>query len=124
MSGTSLDGFDVAICKVPAAAEGVATPITCLHFATLPFPPGYREQVLTVRCGCVLVFYKSLRKVGYQLSAAGTVADVCRFNVLIGKLIAAAIIDTVTAAGGPGGGYLPLRFKPNTLVFPSFKGCK
>jgi anhydro-N-acetylmuramic acid kinase len=70
MSGTSADGIDVAICRVAAAAEPAA--IDCLHFETVPYPEGFKAALLA-------------------MSADGRIADVCRFNVLIGKLFAEAV---------------------------------
>lgn len=46
MSGTSLDGLDVALCK--AVGSGVDTAIELLRFRTIPYTDEYRERVLSV----------------------------------------------------------------------------
>ncbi len=43
MSGTSLDGLDVALCKV--SGYGPSTTITLLEFETMPYNQEYRENV-------------------------------------------------------------------------------
>lgn len=78
MSGTSADGIDVAVCRLSSAAHPAA--VSCQHFATVPYPRGFKARLL-------------------RLSTAGTVADICTFNVLVGKLFAQAVHDTVKAAG-------------------------
>jgi anhydro-N-acetylmuramic acid kinase len=44
LSGTSLDGIDVAICDVTADGERIAA--ACRRFATIPFAPGLRARIL------------------------------------------------------------------------------
>lgn len=60
MSGTSLDGIDVAICDVPSA--NATASITCRYFQTVPFPLGFRDQVCVweggVGVGVVLCWYE------------------------------------------------------------------
>ncbi len=43
MSGTSLDGLDVALCKIQG--HGLSTNLTLLHFATLPYTNEFRAEV-------------------------------------------------------------------------------
>jgi anhydro-N-acetylmuramic acid kinase len=44
LSGTSLDGIDVAVCDVVAHGEGVRA--ACERFATVPFDEGLRARIL------------------------------------------------------------------------------
>jgi len=44
ISGTSLDGIDVAICEVLAAGDGVD--VTCERFATVPFDETLRARIM------------------------------------------------------------------------------
>ncbi len=44
LSGTSLDGIDVALCDVTAEGEGVR--VRCERFATVPFDPALRGRIL------------------------------------------------------------------------------
>lgn len=43
MSGTSLDGLDVAVCKVKGS--GFETEIFTEHFETVPYPAAFKEQL-------------------------------------------------------------------------------
>lgn len=44
LSGTSLDGIDVAVCSVEAAGAGVR--VDCERFATVPFDPALRARIV------------------------------------------------------------------------------
>jgi anhydro-N-acetylmuramic acid kinase len=44
ISGTSLDGIDVAICEVTGAGEGVE--VRCERFATIPFDEALRARIM------------------------------------------------------------------------------
>jgi anhydro-N-acetylmuramic acid kinase len=44
ISGTSLDGIDVAICEVTADGDGVA--VACERFATIPFDEALRARII------------------------------------------------------------------------------
>ncbi len=46
MSGTSLDGLDVALCRI--AGQGPDTSVDILNFETVPYTSDYRERVLSV----------------------------------------------------------------------------
>jgi len=46
MSGTSLDGLDVALCKV--SGYGPSTTISLLEFETMPYTQEYRENVMRI----------------------------------------------------------------------------
>jgi anhydro-N-acetylmuramic acid kinase len=44
LSGTSLDGIDVALCEVRPRGDGIA--VACEGFATIPFDEGLRARIL------------------------------------------------------------------------------
>lgn len=46
MSGTSVDGLDVALCKF--YGSGITTKIEILHFETLPYNDKYRQEIKSV----------------------------------------------------------------------------
>lgn len=46
MSGTSLDGLDIAICRI--SGEGMQTGIELLNFTTIPYEPFFKEQIRSV----------------------------------------------------------------------------
>ena len=46
MSGTSLDGLDIALCEF--SGSGIATNIYLLHFATIPYPAEIKEQLKSI----------------------------------------------------------------------------
>ena len=46
MSGTSLDGLDIALCELTGA--GVATSVRLLQFATMPYDDSYKQRVKAV----------------------------------------------------------------------------
>lgn len=46
MSGTSMDGLDVALCRI--AGSGAATRLEVLQFDTRSYPDGFRDRVLEV----------------------------------------------------------------------------
>ncbi len=46
MSGTSVDGLDVALCKF--YGSGITTKIEILHFETLPYNDDYRQEIKSV----------------------------------------------------------------------------
>ena len=70
ISGTSLDGIDVAIVDLAQLARPVL-----LAFKTVPYPPGVRDAILSVS------------------NATTHTADISRMNFLIGELFAAAVVS-------------------------------
>jgi anhydro-N-acetylmuramic acid kinase len=46
MSGTSFDGLDVALCKIKDS--GAATRVELLQFETVPYSPGFKEELKSV----------------------------------------------------------------------------
>ncbi|MFD2247444.1 anhydro-N-acetylmuramic acid kinase [Pontibacter ruber] len=46
MSGTSLDGLDIALCQF--TGHGTATEVKVQKFATMPYPPAFKEEVKQV----------------------------------------------------------------------------
>lgn len=46
MSGTSLDGLDVALCRI--TGSGLATQTEVLHFKTIPYPAAFKEELKSV----------------------------------------------------------------------------
>jgi anhydro-N-acetylmuramic acid kinase len=79
MSGTSLDGIDVAIVRVDG--RGLDTDIKLLHFESFPYEEGMREKL------------KLLCTVEHS-----DVAQVCGMNFAIAERFADAVIHTVAAA--------------------------
>lgn len=46
MSGTSLDGLDIALCRISGSGKG--TNVKLLQFTTLPYPDRFREDILKI----------------------------------------------------------------------------
>ena len=46
MSGTSMDGLDIALCEI--SGSGLATKVQLLQFETAPYDPFMKEQILSV----------------------------------------------------------------------------
>jgi anhydro-N-acetylmuramic acid kinase len=46
MSGTSLDGLDIALCSITGA--GVQTSVVLDHFTTVAYSPAFKEKVLSI----------------------------------------------------------------------------
>ncbi len=80
MSGTSVDGVDVALVEVEG--NGTKTKIRTIDFLTFPFPAGFKEFVL-------------------KNSQSGTsdVAEISRLNFLIARLYADAVSALCRHAG-------------------------
>ena len=76
MSGTSLDGVDVAVVDVTDSGVKVRA------FNTIGYPAGLRKRMLDVCCGVEV--------------CAGEIANL---NVVLGEVFADAVIRTVEAAG-------------------------
>lgn len=72
MSGTSVDGVDVALCRI--TGHGVDSRVEHLAFSFQPFAPQVREEIL--------------RLAGGKTACA---ADFCKINFLLGQLYADAV---------------------------------
>ena len=46
MSGTSMDGLDIALCQISGA--GVTTQVQLLHFITIPYTPSFKEKLVPI----------------------------------------------------------------------------
>ena len=46
MSGTSLDGLDIALCRIEGS--GLTTKIELLNFETIPYTDDFKNEVRTV----------------------------------------------------------------------------
>lgn len=80
ISGTSLDGIDVAVCRIDGHAQQAH--IDLLAFDTVPYEPAVRAELLNL----------------YE-DSANAVARICSMNVVIGKAFARAA-EQVLAANG------------------------
>jgi anhydro-N-acetylmuramic acid kinase len=80
MSGTSMDGLDIALCSV--AGSGVDTRISILHFKTGSYTDGFREKIKAIF---------SKREVDLQL--------VCLMNEYIANVHAALINEALDEWG-------------------------
>ncbi|MFV1987917.1 MAG: anhydro-N-acetylmuramic acid kinase [Gemmatimonadota bacterium] len=79
MSGTSLDGLDVAVIDVAGGDERPAH-VDVLAFRSTPYEPAFRERIRgVIECG--------------------TTADVCDFDFVMGRVIGEAVQDTLAVAG-------------------------
>ncbi len=76
MSGTSVDGVDVAVCDL----EGRTVQV--LAFATVPYPPRVREAVLAL-----------------SDPERGRVDDLCHWNAALGEVFADALVKGVADTG-------------------------
>ncbi len=80
MSGTSLDGIDVAFCSITGC--GTETCVKLLHFETIPYAPDFRARLLSV-CD----------------AEKGRVDEVCLLNKQLGVEIGKAIVQAAGRAG-------------------------
>ena len=80
MSGTSLDGLDVALCKV--SGSGLATELTVEHFTTVPYTEEFREDIR-------VVFAK--KTIDFQ--------HLCLLNAHIGRQHGQMVLDCLEAWG-------------------------
>ena len=80
MSGTSLDGLDIALCRIEGS--GVASKVVLEHFATVPYSSDVKERIREV-------FAKT--QVDFELVAL--------LNEWIGELHAQMILDTLAGWG-------------------------
>ncbi|MGH7598518.1 MAG: anhydro-N-acetylmuramic acid kinase [bacterium] len=85
ISGTSADGIDAALVRIRGHAGDKLEPHERLQieaFATFPYPPELREQLLAA-----------------SLPGAGTVDLICRLNIAIGECFAQAALQIIQQAG-------------------------
>lgn len=80
MSGTSLDGMDVALCEIGGHSQG--TRLSLLAFETVPYTPEERERLLAA-CS----------------PDTGTVQAVCELNKWLGVRIGQAVLAALDRAG-------------------------
>lgn len=73
LSGTSMDGIDTVIVKIKG--YGMSSKISVLEFKTYPYPVSVKNAI-----------HKNSR-----INTAG-IEDICRLNVLLGKLFADAVL--------------------------------
>lgn len=78
MSGTSLDGLDLALCRI--SGSGAGTRLRLERSVTIPYPPHVKEEIGKV-------FAKPV--VDFRL--------LCMLNPFIGELHAAYVLDTLAA---------------------------
>jgi len=97
MSGTSLDGLDIALCTIGGA--GPATRVTLDHFLTRPYSPAERER---------------LRAVVSRPEAA--LADVCILNAWLAETHARAVLAAL-AEWGVAAGEVDLLASHGQTVF-------
>ncbi|SEM05778.1 anhydro-N-acetylmuramic acid kinase [bacterium A37T11] len=76
MSGTSLDGLDIALCRI--SGSGRHTRLSVDQFKTVAYPPDFREQIKTIFAKRTVDFEK-----------------LCGLNALIGIRHAAYILETL-----------------------------
>lgn len=72
MSGTSLDGIDIALVKI--IGNGKNTKLTLIAYNEFPFPDGFKEFVLA-----------------NSLTKESNVTDICKINFLVPRIYADAI---------------------------------
>lgn len=80
MSGTSLDGLDLALCRVEGA--GFGTRLTVTHFETVPFDPAFQAEIRRV-------FAK--KEIDFQ--------HLVLLNVVVAERHAAIVLDTLRRWG-------------------------
>ena len=80
MSGTSLDGLDLALCKIKGS--GLSTQLELLHFTTIPYTSFFQQQVKEV----FALQHTSLEKV-------------CLLNEWIGRFHGQLVLDSLKQWG-------------------------
>jgi len=78
MSGTSLDGLDIALCQL--TGSGPATSVTLERFMTVPYPDSLKDEVRAV-------FAK--RRIDFE--------QLCLLNPFIGRLHGQMVLDALLA---------------------------
>lgn len=82
MSGTSLDGLDIALCRI--TGSGTNTKLDILHFETVNYTEEDRQRLLAA-CS----------------PTTSTVADICALNKWLGVLIGNSVVDAMAHAKLP-----------------------
>lgn len=77
MSGTSGDGVDAALVSI--RGSGSVLRVRPLAFSATPYPPGLRQRILTA-------------------SLAGSVAEICHLNAVLGEWFAKAALKVIEQA--------------------------
>src|SRR5258708_13484143 len=112
ISGTSLDGIDVAVVDV--GQDGILRPIgnrpgrglDVVALKTVPYPPGGRDAILSIS------------------NTSTHTAQIARLNFLIGELFADAVkscgvsLATIELIGSPGPNIFTERHPPNLPAHP------
>lgn len=80
ISGTSLDGIDVAVCRIHGHAQ--MANIELVAFDTVPYQPAVRQELLNL----------------YE-DSANAIARISSMNVVVGKAFAAAAISVLETNG-------------------------
>ncbi len=80
MSGTSLDGLDLALCDI--SGNGMETDVVLKQFTTVPFEPAFKAAIRSVF---------SKKTVDFE--------QLCLLNPWVGEQHAAIILDTLNAWG-------------------------
>jgi anhydro-N-acetylmuramic acid kinase len=79
ISGTSMDGIDVAIVEIESAPGAAARPRKLKEFATIPYPPDVRLSLLA-----------ALAHSGAPKSPYAAARDICALNFALGEAFASA----------------------------------
>ncbi|MFH0736545.1 MAG: anhydro-N-acetylmuramic acid kinase [bacterium] len=80
MSGTSLDGIDIALVKI--TGNGTNTKLKLIAYKEFPFPEGFKDYVLL-----------------NSLTKSSNVTDICKINFLVPRIYANAIEQFCTEFG-------------------------
>ena len=86
ISGTSMDGIDVAIVEVASASGTSSSPLILREFATVPYPPRVRSSLLA-----------ALAPDGAPKAPYAAARDLCALNFSLGDAFASA----ACSVGGP-----------------------
>jgi anhydro-N-acetylmuramic acid kinase len=79
ISGTSMDGIDVAIVEIASAPSADTRPLTLKEFATIPYPQGLRSSLLA-----------ALAPDGAPKPPYTVARDLCALNFALGEAFASA----------------------------------
>jgi len=93
MSGTSLDGLDIALCEFTGA--GLDTRVKVLHFVTIPYPESFKEELKSISFKTQV----SLQKVTLLNAVVGTYSAELILKALKEWDYPAAAVDLVASHG-------------------------